>query len=323
MELASIIGVTYLTEKIQKYANIKKKTDETELPTKKTEEQSCLPGKKNPSTIDLSKLTPETEKYLKDIIKKNKNLNCKTIKQIVPISRIQSSSLDTEEAGNVGTLFVDNIKKEDMKKQGTNKISKASSTVVLENQQGAINVSNTSSNMFGETNITTKSQDPVKLPQCDKDFSKLKYKKQKTCEECGAVLKDKYALKNHHISKHGSEGNKYQCDQCNYQTLQKASLEKHIITHHDNIRYPCNLCDYKATQRGSLKIHRESKHEGAQFPCEFCGKVFSLKQTQRNHTEYTHGQKRHKCDNCEYIAGQKTHLNTHKKLKHSNMLKTE
>ena len=318
VQLASIIGVTYLTEKIQVYTNNEKKPDKIELPTHKTGDGGGVPDKKIPSTIDLSKLTPETEMYLKELIQKNKNANDKRSKPLVPMSIRQPDLLNTEIEGHVSPIFVDESAKDDMKKQGSNRLSTNTSILKLETQTDKIKVTNTLCNMFVETNTPTKSQYQVKVTHIDERFSKVKLEKQ-TCDDCGTVLSHKYALKNHQVSKHGSERNKYQCDQCKYQTLQKAGLEKHIITHHDNIRYPCNLCDYKATQKGSLKIHRESKHEGAQFTCEVCGKVFSLKQTQRAHMEYMHGQKRHKCDSCDYIAGQATHLTTHKKLKHSNM----
>ena len=291
-------------------------------PTHITGDIQGLPDKKIPSTIDLSKMTPEAEKYLKIIILTNRHLNSKTTKLIEPLSQKQTDLFNTEVDGHVATLFVDKSTKEVSEIHGHNDFTN-NSISELENQHGTLEAPNISSNISAQTNTITKSQDPVEVSHSDRGSSRVIQYENQTCDECGAILSSIHTLKNHQLTKHDSKGYTYQCDQCKYQSAHKAGLERQIITHHDNIIYPCNLCDYKATQRGSLKIHRESKHEGAQFPCEFCGKVFSLKQTQRNHTEYTHGQKRHKCDSCEYIAGQKTHLNTHKKLKHSNVLKTE
>ena len=320
MELACILGVTCITEKIQVDANNEKKPDKTTPPKHVT---GGLPDKKIPSHIDLSKLTPEAEKYLKEIIQINRNLNSKATKQMDPLSEKQTDSLNTELNGHVATLFVDNSTKELSENDGRNKFLKDNSIIELENQYGTLEAPNISSNISVQTNTITKSQDPVKVLHSDRGSSRvMKYEKQ-TCDECGAVLSSIYNLKNHQLTKHDSNCYKYQCDQCKYQSAHKAGLDRHIITHHDNIRYPCNLCDYKATQKSSLKPHKESKHEGAQFTCEVCGKIFSMKQAQRRHMEYVHGQRRYKCDSCDYVAGQGHHLTTHKKFKHRIMGKME
>ena len=309
MELASILGVTYLTEKIQIHANNEKKPDKNKL-LPHAEDVQGLPDKKIPSSIDLSQLTPETEKYLKEIIQKNKKINCKTTKQIEPLSQKQSHSLNTEVDGHFMTLVEDNSTEKVSQKRN---LFRDDSTMKPETQHGTIEPPNSCSKILAETSIKTKSQDPVEILQSDQSSSRV-------CHECGVVLSSRNALKNHHSTKHDSEGYKYHCDQCKYQTAHKEGLEKHISTHHDNIRYPCNLCDYKATQKGSLKIHKESKHEGAQFLCKVCGKIFSLKQAQRRHMEYSHGQRRYKCDSCDYIAGQSHHLTTHKEIKHGDLV---
>ena len=309
MELASILGVTYLTEKIQIHSNNEKKPDTNKLLTHTGDVQG-LPDKKIPSSIDLSKLTPETEKYLKDIIRKNKNFNSKTTKQIEPLSQKQSNSLNTDVDGHFMTHFVDNSTEEVSQKHA---FLRDDSIMKHETQHGKIEAPNSSSKILAETSITTTIQDPVEILQSDQGSSR-------ECHECGVVLSSRNALKNHQSTKHDREGYKYQCEQCKYQTAHKDGLEKHISTHHDNIRYPCNLCDYKATQKGSLKIHKESKHEGAQFTCKICGKIFSLKQAQRRHMEYSHGQRRFKCDSCDYIAGQVHHLILHKKRKHGELV---
>ena len=128
-----------------------------------------------------------------------------------------------------------------------------------------------------------------------------------TCNECGDVLCSKRSLQHHRLSKHDSKGSKHQCDHCKYYSIHKASLDKHIITHHYNIRYPCDLCDYKATQKGSLSLHKKNKHEGKQFRCDVCGNIFSLRQTKHKHMEKVHGRRR----------------SSHKKFKRSNMLQRE
>ena len=319
MELASMLGITYLTEKIQIHVNNDKKQDETTNQKHITGDVQGLPDIKIPSTIDISNLTPEAEIYLKEIVWKNRNPDRKTNKKMEPLSQNNLDFLNTEVDGHATIVVVDNSTKEVSEKHGNSKISKDNSTMELENQHETSEVPKISSNILAARNTITKIQDPGEVLHSDRGLSRVhKYEKQ-TCDECGAVLSSMHHLKNHQLTKHDSQCYKYQCDQCKYQTVHKAGLERHIITHHDKIRYPCNLCDYKATQKSSLKPHKESKHEGAQFTCEVCGTIFSMKQALRRHMEYMHGQRRHKCDSCDYIAGQGQHLTTHKKLRHSNL----
>ena len=321
MELACMLGVTYLTRKIQENAYNEKKPVGTIIPVHIPGDVQGVEERKTPSSIDLSKLTPEAEKYLKEIIQKNKKIKRETTKQMEPLSHKQSDSLNPEVCGHSMPLSVDNSTKEVSQKHGDNEFLKENSIMNHENQISE--AQNMADNILVETNIITQNQGQVEVLDSDRGFYRVHKSEKQTCEECGAVLCSKQSLKTHQITKHGREGYKYRCDQCKYQTAIKEGLDKHISTHHDKIRYPCTLCDYKATQKGSLATHTESKHRGAIFRCNVCGKAFSLKQAQRRHTEYKHGQRRYKCDSCEYIAGQVHHLTTHKKLKHRDLVNVD
>ena len=63
----------------------------------------------------------------------------------------------------------------------------------------------------------------------------------------------------HIKSKH--EGFRYDCEQCDYQSIYKKNLKEHIETKHDGInRYACKECDYQSSRQDSLKKHIETKH---------------------------------------------------------------
>ena len=56
-----------------------------------------------------------------------------------------------------------------------------------------------------------------------------------------------------------TEGDKYACIDCAYQTRDKSNFVKHV-NKHKGIRYPCDQCEYKATQSSNLNTHKKKYH---------------------------------------------------------------
>ena len=52
------------------------------------------------------------------------------------------------------------------------------------------------------------------------------------------------------------------CRQCDYKTVSRRNLRRHIESKHEEAHYSCVQCDYKVGIKVSLKNHVESKHEG-------------------------------------------------------------
>ena len=103
-------------------------------------------------------------------------------------------------------------------------------------------------------------------------------------EEHQAKVKGKKRNRSY-ISQNNSGAGKYQCQQCDYQSIQSYALERHVKTVHEDVRYPCNLCDYRATRKYSLKIHNEYKHQGIRYPCDQCDYKATQKGDLRRHKE--------------------------------------
>ena len=58
------------------------------------------------------------------------------------------------------------------------------------------------------------------------------------------------------------DGERSQCEKCDYQSASKKSLKLHTQSNHDGIRYVCGECGYKATQKRILKTHiMRAKHD--------------------------------------------------------------
>ena len=63
-------------------------------------------------------------------------------------------------------------------------------------------------------------------------------------------------LKFHVKSKH-----EYTCDECEYSTINRLNLMKHIVSKQDeNQVYPCDWCKTEADSLINLKNHRERIH---------------------------------------------------------------
>ena len=83
----------------------------------------------------------------------------------------------------------------------------------------------------------------------ESDTNKPKYK-----EKYGGVV-----ISNYHF-----------CDECEFKSSYKSSLNHHKRSVHMGVKYPCNECSYKATGKSDLKVHKRSVHEGIKYPCDGC-----------------------------------------------------
>ena len=118
------------------------------------------------------------------------------------------------------------------------------------------------------------------------------------CDDCGATLSSKKTLRKHYISQHAD-------------ATEKA---KHFIkcTHPD--------CDYSTLSKPSLNRHVKSVHlKEKNFQCSFCPKRFFAKKMCEEHTNGVHlNIKNLKCDKCEYETAYSSPFNEHQKVAHGN-----
>ena len=99
-----------------------------------------------------------------------------------------------------------------------------------------------------------------------------------------------------------SEGKKeWQCKFCEYNSLLRSNLLKHIISVHEGKKpYQCSICNAKFTENGSLKRHISSVHEGKKpHHCTECNNYFTTKTSLTKHIAATHkGKKPFECQFC-------------------------
>ena len=138
-----------------------------------------------------------------------------------------------------------------------------------------------------------------------------------SCGQCGKKFIEKSALKNH-TNKH--LGIAFPCEQCNFKTHSKSSLNLHKKFHHEEREwFLCDLCEYKGTKKG-LRVHKESKHGGKTFPCDICDYSSTTMKNLKKHIRYQHISGVFKCKKCEYSCSLKGKLENHTRRSHSDPL---
>uniref|UniRef100_A0A3B4ZPH8 Zinc finger and AT-hook domain containing n=1 Tax=Stegastes partitus TaxID=144197 RepID=A0A3B4ZPH8_9TELE len=127
------------------------------------------------------------------------------------------------------------------------------------------------------------------------------------CDLCGKKFKSKVTLKSHRLS-HTDEGKRFQCSECDFTSVSKPSLLRHMEQHAEFKPFRCAHCHYSCNITGALKRHYNGKHPDQKYENAGPGlpNPDALKQ-----------QGGMKCPECEFVYGTKWELNRHLKSKHS------
>ena len=115
------------------------------------------------------------------------------------------------------------------------------------------------------------------------------------------------------------EQKEFLCSHCPKIFSRKHYLDRHIqALHSDNKRYKCKEkdCDYQTMKKETLEKHVKRVHEGdenfGKFFCESCGKSFESAQMIKDHKATIHdGLKNHKCEKCDKKFGYYHALRNH------------
>jgi len=82
----------------------------------------------------------------------------------------------------------------------------------------------------------------------------------KACNQCDYESMDKRTLKKHVKYVHGKVVT-YSCDKCNFRSTWTKCILRHIKSVHENITYPCLKCNYTTKWKANLVRHMKSNHE--------------------------------------------------------------
>jgi len=163
----------------------------------------------------------------------------------------------------------------------------------------------------------------MKCHRCDRTFTS---KRDKTvhmqtdhkdepykCDHCDYTANYKYVVKRHALTKHGGAP-KNICSECGKKFHEKSRLDFHVREIHEKIRFHCDQCEYTTTRKLTLNEHIKVKHEGAtpkSYPCDQCEKVFAGSFYLNIHIQSVHEGKKYFCEQCGFTASNPYTLREH------------
>ena len=138
------------------------------------------------------------------------------------------------------------------------------------------------------------------------------------CSDCSSCV-SQMSFKTHKISCSKKRINvEYLCDQCNYSSPYKKTLNAHIKAHEDGLlQHQCNICRKSFKSIALVESHRGKFHK-EQFQCNICDKNFTTKSKRDNHLK-THNPKVkpvYPCTDCEFQCESSSALKRHQAVHH-------
>ena len=106
------------------------------------------------------------------------------------------------------------------------------------------------------------------------------------CNDCDFKTKVEKQMNTHKRIKH-IDVIRFSCDNCDYNSRTKESLEEHLTSHKK--KYKCEECIFDTEIEGKLKEHQDTKHKKSNsIRCEKCNFTTELITELDNHMKVSH-----------------------------------
>lgn len=146
--------------------------------------------------------------------------------------------------------------------------------------------------------------------------------REKSCPYCSKSFKS-HSHFNLHLKRHKSyvtvkrKVRYLKCNNCDYQSINKSTLDAHINKFHLNIRpYKCQICQKGFYKRDNLSQHLITHKKVKDNICYICGEDFVIERTLKQHLNLHAGQKPFQCDTCKMCFVTSSRRYEHIKRKH-------
>ncbi|XP_055941698.1 gastrula zinc finger protein XlCGF49.1-like [Argiope bruennichi] len=119
----------------------------------------------------------------------------------------------------------------------------------------------------------------------------------------------------------------YNCQFCNYSSVLRANVKKHIRTHTGERTYSCTVCHKRFSSKANLNVHFRLHTGALPYECPHCGKRFNEKKNMHLHlsnriqanleaspsvSQFKKGM--YSCSLCSYSTSVETRLRSHEKI---------
>ena len=146
---------------------------------------------------------------------------------------------------------------------------------------------------------------------------KKKREKEHLCDFCNyeSLLK---ANLTRHVEMLHTKIQRFKCEMCEKKFYRFDVLKKHVSVLHDDELLKCRKCDYTCKTSVQLVQHIETNHKGTkQFQCAECKMFFKAKNNLKQHVDGVHLKlKQIKCSFCKFAPSRKGNLERHVKSFH-------
>ncbi|KAH3768960.1 zinc finger protein ZFAT-like isoform X2 [Dreissena polymorpha] len=106
------------------------------------------------------------------------------------------------------------------------------------------------------------------------------------CEYCGRLFFSRTDYEPHVLTHTGDKP--FLCTKCNFRSISKDNLRRHMDKEHDNVSYPCRECAFVAYTRTQLWNHA-LKHKGLKgLECPSCREQFENMSELKEHADTIH-----------------------------------
>ncbi|XP_068084057.1 gastrula zinc finger protein XlCGF46.1 [Anabrus simplex] len=132
-------------------------------------------------------------------------------------------------------------------------------------------------------------------------------KQKYSCNDCGYQFVQKANLKKHFLRNSGERP--HVCDQCGMRFSLKYRLQEHMRSHSGIGRYICKVCGMFV--KSKIKRHMLTHTGERSFSCTDCGRVFSQKSSLKRHMRIHTGERPNACTYCGKTFALKEALDNH------------
>ncbi|CAG9790503.1 unnamed protein product [Diatraea saccharalis] len=132
------------------------------------------------------------------------------------------------------------------------------------------------------------------------------------CKVCGCVRLSRQVLLEHHSTSHTSDAVKYTCQQCDFVSNKRTSMQRHVRTRHNKTeKHPCDQCGKTLNSLEALRVHTTRHDKSKRVKCDECDRWFVYPSLLHQHKMAVHVRDDYYCVECDIKFKSRENLSLH------------